>query len=147
VQSDAFKLVEAQVNEWRGGAAASTLETANWSTQEWLHFLRSLPDTITPSRMADLDNTFKLSTSGNSEILFAWLRHAIANRYEPAFPALEKFLTSQGRRKFVAPLFEDLSKTDWGKRMAMDIYRRVRPTYHSVSTGTIDKTLNWPSGD
>ena len=96
--------------------------------------------------MADLDQTFKLSTSGNSEILFEWLRHAIANRYEPAFPALEKFLTSQGRRKFVAPLFDDLSKTDWGKRMAMDIYRRVRPTYHSVSTGTIDKTLNWPGG-
>ena len=146
VQSDAFKAVEAQVNEWTGGAAASSLQTASWSTHEWLHFLRALPDTITPSRMADLDQTFKLSTSGNSEILFEWLRHAIANRYEPAFPALEKFLTSQGRRKFVAPLFDDLSKTDWGKRMAMDIYRRVRPTYHSVSTGTIDKTLNWPGG-
>jgi leukotriene-A4 hydrolase len=146
VQSQAFTAVESQVNAWKGGAAASTLATANWSTQEWLHFLRALPDTIPAARLADLDNTFKLSTSGNSEILFAWLRHAIANRYEPAFPALGRFLTSQGRRKYVAPLYADLAKTDWGKRMANDIYRRARPGYHSVSTGTIDKTLSWTGG-
>ena len=146
VQSDAFTKVEAQVNAWKNGAPASALQTTGWTTQEWMHFLRSLPDTIPAARLANLDNTFKLSTSGNSEILFAWLRHAIANRYSPAFPALENFLTSQGRRKYVAPLYEDLSKTDWGKRMATEIYRRARPTYHSVSTGTIDKTLNWQPG-
>ncbi|MEO8578555.1 MAG: leukotriene A4 hydrolase C-terminal domain-containing protein, partial [Gemmatimonadales bacterium] len=100
-----------------------------------------LPDTISQDRMADLDKTFKLSSSGNSEILFAWLRKVIANRYEPGFPALENFLTSQGRRKFVAPLYTDLAKTDWGKKMALDIYKRARPTYHSVSQGTIDKAL------
>jgi hypothetical protein len=144
--SEAFTAVEQKVAAWKGGAAASTLETSKWSTQEWLHFLRALPDTIPANRLADLDNAFKLSTSGNSEVLFAWLRIAIANRYEPAFPALEKFLTIQGRRKFVAPLYADLAATDWGKKMAMDIYRRARPTYHSVATGTIDKTLNWPSG-
>ncbi len=145
-QSDAFTKVEAQVNAWKNGAPASALQTTGWTTQEWMHFLRSLPDTIPAARLANLDNTFKLSSSGNSEILFAWLRHAIANRYSPAFPALENFLMSQGRRKYVAPLYEDLSKTDWGKRMAMDIYRRARPTYHSVSTGTIDKTLGWQQG-
>ena len=146
VQAQAFTAVEAQVASWKSGGAASTLQTANWSTQQWLHFLRALPDTIPAARLAELDNTFKLSTSGNSEILFAWLRHAIANRYEPAFPALERFLTSQGRRKYVAPLYADLAKSDWGKRMATDIYRRARPGYHSVSTGTIDKTLNWTGG-
>ena len=91
--------------------------------------------------MAELDRTFKLSSSGNSEILFAWMKKVIANRYEPGFPALEKFLTSQGRRKFVAPLYADLAKTDWGKKMALDIYRRARPTYHSVAVGTIDREL------
>ena len=89
--------------------------------------------------------TFKLSSSGNSEILFVWLKMAIANRYEAAFPALEHFLTSQGRRKFVAPLYADLAKTDWGKTMAMRIYTQARPTYHSVSVGTIDKSLGWPA--
>ena len=143
VRSDAFAAVERQVESWKAGAAASTLSTGNWSTHEWLRFLRALPETIPATRLAELDRTFKLSSSGNSEILFAWLKKAIANRYEPAFPALENFLTSQGRRKFLAPLYTDLAKTDWGRAMAMDIYRRARPTYHSVSVGTIDTILKW----
>lgn len=145
IQSEAFAEVERQVTAWKGGAPATSLDTKDWSTHEWLHFLRALPDTIPTERLTDLDRTFSLSRSGNSEILFQWLRTAIANRYEPAFPALDHFLTSQGRRKFVAPLYADLAKTDWGKALAMRIYARARPTYHSVSVGTIDKTLGWPA--
>ena len=74
-----------------------------------------------------------------------WLQIAIRNHYQPAFAALDHFLTSQGRRKFLTPLYTALSKTDWGRAMAMDIYRRARPTYHSVAVGTIDKLLNWPA--
>ena len=143
ISSELFAAVDKQVDQWKSGAAASTLTTNNWSTQEWLHFLRALPDTIPAQRLDDLDKSFKLSASGNSEIQFAWFRIAIANHYEPAFAALEHFLTSQGRRKFVAPLYADLAKTEWGKPMAMRIYAKARPTYHSVSTGTIDKSLNW----
>jgi aminopeptidase N len=141
IKSEAFTAVEKQVDSWKSGAAASTLTTANWSTQEWLHFLHALPDTIPAARLDDLDKTFKLSSSGNSEIQFAWFKIAIANHYEPAFGALEQFLLKQGRRKFVAPLYADLAAKDWGKPIAMRIYAKARPTYHSVSTGTIDKTL------
>ena len=143
VNSEAFAAVEKQVEKWKSGALASTLSTKDWSTHEYLHFLRALPDTIPVARLDELDKSFKLSTTGNSEIMFAWLKIAIANKYEPAFPALEKFLTSQGRRKFVSPLYADLAKTDWGKAMAMRIYAKARPTYHSVSVGAIDKTLGW----
>jgi len=143
ITSTAFDAVQKQVDAWKGGASASSLTTNGWSTQEWLHFLRALPDTIPAQRLEDLDKSFKLSSSGNSEIQFAWLKIVIANRYEPAFGALEHFLTSQGRRKFVAPLYADLAAKDWGKPIAMRIYARARPTYHSVSVGTIDKTLGW----
>jgi hypothetical protein len=143
IRSTAFAAVEKQVQAWKGGATAGSLSTKNWSTHEWLHFLRALPDTIPASRLDDLDKTFKLSSTGNSEIMFAWLRIAIANHYEPAFAALEHFLTSQGRRKFVAPLYADLAKTTWGKALAMSIYAKARPTYHSVSVGAVDKILGW----
>ena len=143
VRSEAFRAVERQVESWKAGASVPVSVATSWSTHEWLHFIRSLPDTIPAARMAELDRTFRLTSSGNSEILFAWLRKAIANRYEPAFPALDRFLTSQGRRKFLAPLYTDLAKTEWGRAMAADIYRRARPTYHSVSVGSIDTILKW----
>jgi hypothetical protein len=109
-----------------------------WSTQEWLHFLGGLPRELTPAQVADLDRTFRLSQTGNSEVLFAWLRIAIRGRYEPAFPALRQFLTSQGRRKFLRPLYEDLMSTEWGRPMAVEIYARARPLYHAVSSSTLD---------
>ena len=143
VSSTAFAAVDRQVGAWRDGGAASALDTDEWSTHEWLHFLRALPDTIEAGRLADLDRTFKLSSSGNSEILFAWLRIAIRNDYQAAYPSLERFLTTQGRRKFVAPLYADLAATPEGKARALAIYRRARPTYHSVATNTIDRTLEW----
>jgi aminopeptidase N len=143
VQSAAFAAVDKQVEAWKNGAPASSFQTSKWSTHEWMHFLRALPDTIPQTRLAELDSAFHLSTSGNSEILFAWLQIAIRNRYQPAFAALDRFLTSQGRRKFVRPLFTELAKTDWGRAMAMDIYRRARPTYHSVTSGSVDQILKW----
>jgi hypothetical protein len=71
-------------------------------------------------------------------VLFAWLRIAIRHRYHPAMPALERFLTSQGRRKFLRPLYEDLMKADWGHAEAKRIYGLARPMYHAVATGTLD---------
>ena len=141
VKSEALAAVDNQVAAWKNGAPASAVDASKWSTLEWLHFLRALPESIPEARLAELDRTFKLSANGNSEVLFAWLRIAIRNRYQPAFPSLERFLTSQGRRKFVAPLYADLAKTDWGRAMAMEIYKRARPTYHSVAVNTIDQTL------
>ena len=136
--SEALTRVEEQARAFAGGAPASSITAAQWTTQEWQHFLDSLPQTLTATQMADLDRVFTLTSRGNSEVLFAWLRIAIRNRYQPAMPALERFLTSQGRRKFLRPLYEDLMKIDWGKGEARRIYEKARPLYHSVATSTLD---------
>ncbi|HEY0972271.1 MAG TPA: M1 family metallopeptidase [Gemmatimonadales bacterium] len=140
-QSEAFERVEAQARRFAGGAPAASLETEGWTTQEWQHFIGSLPADMTPEQMTELDRAFGFTNAGNSEILFAWLRTAIRERYEPAMPALERFLTSQGRRKFLAPLYTDLMATDWGRAEARRIYRIARPGYHAVSTGTVDEIV------
>ncbi len=61
--------------------------------------------------------------------------------YEPAYPRLEEFLTSQGRRKFLKPLYEELVKTAAGRERARRIYAKARPTYHPISAATIDALL------
>jgi aminopeptidase N len=141
VISPALNRVEAQAKAFAGGAAATSLGASGWSTQEWQHFLESLPEKQTLAQLQDLDRTYRLTDSGNSEVLFLWLRIAIRNDYKPALPALERFLTSMGRRKFLRPLYEDLMKQDWGKAEARRIYGKARPTYHSVSTSTLDPII------
>jgi leukotriene-A4 hydrolase len=138
VQSEAFEKVEEQVRAFERGGP---METAKWSTHEWIHFLRHLPHPLSPEQMAKLDAQFKFTESGNSEILHEWLLQAIENRYEPAYGALERFLLRQCRRKFLKPLYEKLAKNDLERARA--IYAKARPTYHAVSRGTIDGILKW----
>jgi aminopeptidase N len=137
-ESDALAKAEAQAKAFAAGTRASRLDTKGWASQQWEHFLTSFPGKLTPAQLADLDRTFGLSRSGNSEVLFDWLTLAIAHRYPPAMPALEQFLTTQGRRKFLRPLYTDLMATDWGKPVARRIYAKARPGYHPVSATTLD---------
>ncbi len=76
-------------------------------------------------------------------MLFAWLRLALANRYDPALPVAEHFLLAQGRRRFVQPLYQDLMRQgDWGRPVAARIYARARPGYHSVTAAALDRILS-----
>jgi leukotriene-A4 hydrolase len=142
-ETPAFAAVEAELAAWLADAAAEDLDTADWTTHEWLHFLRGLPEDLTVEQLTELDRAFGFTESGNSEILTAWLLVAIANEYRAADAAVEEFLTTVGRRKFLDPLYRALAATPEGKARALEIYRRARPGYHSVSTGTIDEILGW----
>ena len=141
--SPEFERVERQLEEWHAGKAAAELDTNHWTTHHWLHFLRNLPPKLPLERMADLDRQFRLSGSKNSEIRFAWLLHVIVNGYAPGEAGLEKFLTTIGRRKFLAPLYQALADTREGREKALAIYRKARPGYHPVTQGTIDAILGW----
>ncbi len=133
--------VDAQLDSFARGTPALRLETKGWVTQQWQHFLMNLPESLTVAQMEDLDRAFGFSRQGNSEVLFIWLRLAVRHHYQPAMPALERFLTSQGRRKFLKPLYEDLMATDWGKPEAKRLYQRARPLYHAVSRMTLDEIV------
>jgi leukotriene-A4 hydrolase len=135
--SDAFTKVDAVIADWLANKPIHE-QVANWQTQQYQHFLNNLPASLTTAQVAALDKAFGFSKRGNSEILFSWLRIAIRHHYTPAMPALEHFLTTQGRRKFLKPLYEDLMATDWGKAEAKRIYQRARPLYHAVATTTLD---------
>ena len=91
--------------------------------------------------MQELDRSFAFTRSGNAEILAEWLLIAVRNGYEPAYPRLEEFLVSVGRRKYLKPLYEELVKTPEGRTRAAAIYRRARPGYHPIAAATVDGIL------
>jgi leukotriene-A4 hydrolase len=141
-QSDAFAKVEAQAKEWLDGKTpAAKLQTKQWSTQEWLHFLRFLPQQLTANQLKDLDQAFGLTKIGNAEIAHQWLLISIRNNYETAYPRLEEYLTSIGRQKLIKPLYEELVKTPAGKERALKIYAKARPGYHPIAQTAVDKIV------
>ncbi|MFN2258440.1 MAG: M1 family metallopeptidase [Parasphingopyxis sp.] len=144
VTSARFGLVDRAIASFMRGGQTVNVGWDDWTTQERQRFLNGLPREMPEDYLATLDELFDLNDAGNSEIRFSWLMLAIANRYDPAKPSAEQFLTDIGRRKFVAPLFEALwEKGDWGRPFARRVYEQARPGYHSITTGTVDETLGW----
>jgi hypothetical protein len=135
----------AEVDSAVAAYASGTLPVAawaRWTTDERLRFLNRLPREQSRTRLDALNQAFELNAIGNNEVLFAWLSLAVANRYDPAVASLERFVTAQGRRKFVRPLYLALHKDEsWGRAIALRLYPRARPIYHPLVTGELDKLL------
>lgn len=141
-KSDAFVKTETAANDFASGkVAAKDVQPTNWTTQEWLSFLKTLPENIGAEKMSELDAAFNFTKSGNSEIAFQWLLMSIKNKYAAADARLEEFLISIGRRKFVKPLYDELAKTPEGKTRAKAIYAKARSGYHPITQSSIDEIL------
>jgi len=138
-QSVLFNNVDKVTAQWISTQQIDKEGTKNWSTHEWLHFLKNLPAPLTVQQLTALDTFGNFTKSGNAEILTAWLTLAIRYDYKPAYPKLEEFLITTGRRKFLSPLYTELVKTEDGKAKALQIYKTARPNYHFVATNTFDK--------
>jgi aminopeptidase N len=135
----AFASIDKAVTAFAAGGPVPA-EFDRWTTAEKLRFINRLPRKLPAARLDELNSRLGLNQAGNNEVLFAWLDLAVANRYDPAIPALERFLTAQGRRKFVGPLIEGLAEDkEWGRPIAARIYARARPSYHAVTTKDLDK--------
>ncbi len=141
--SSELATVDATVRSLWSSQQPSELDTEGWVTQQWLRFLHALPNKLTAEQMAELDEAFAFTASGNSEILAVWLKLSIHNGYTAADERLERFLMTVGRRKFLQPLYKELASTPAGKQKARAIYAGARPRYHAISTGTIDGLLGW----
>jgi len=124
-------------------AKASALPAKDWTPQEWLRFLNSLPTDLDLEKMQALDAAWKLTASSNAEIAHAWFKLALTCGYRAVDKPLEQYLLHIGRRKLVLPLYEAMAKTEPGRERALAIYRQARPGYHPITQGSVDAALGW----
>lgn len=140
--SQALTEIRTLARSWsRDEISADDLPARNWTTQEKLHFLESLPPDLGLEKMRSLDKAFHITESANTEILFRWLLLGVKNQYERAYPRLEQFLTTVGRIIYVKPLYEQLVMTEDGKSLAYRIYHRARASYHPLTQATVDRIV------
>lgn len=139
----AFDRVDAAVTAFTGGGAPDAALWQGWGTYERQRFLQKLPRELARDRMDALETALSLNATGNSEVLFNWLELVVANRYDPGVASLTHFLSSQGRGKFIRPLYRALmTEAEWGQPIARRIYASARPMYHPIVAGAVDRIVN-----
>ncbi|MFT4025765.1 MAG: M1 family metallopeptidase [Novosphingobium sp.] len=142
VRSATLARIDTDRGRIEAGAAATSIDTSAWSTQEWLRFLDRLPRRQTAARLAELDRAFALSASPNPYVRGAWLKIAISNRYEPAIPAIEGHLTHIGRILLIGPIYRALmAEGDWGTAIARRVYDAAKAGYHPVARASVERTM------
>jgi hypothetical protein len=124
--------------------AVKTDVTKNWTTQEWMHFVRNFPSDIEQKHLAMFDKAFDLTNSTNSYIAMVWYEQAINHDYHGnnVDDKIENFLVNVGRRRFVSSIYKAYKRNNKVEE-ALTIYNKARPNYHSMTTNTIDDLLGF----
>ncbi len=140
IVSDKFKNVEATIKQFLKNNAIDKSITKDWTTQEWVHFVRNFPKDISPQQMQMLDDAFDLTNSTNSYIAMVWFEQAVTHNYRgnDIDEKIENFLINVGRRWYVSTIFKAYKKSNRIDE-ALAIYKKARPNYHSVTANTIDE--------
>ncbi len=139
INASRFVAIDLQIKNFTTKNELDKNATAKWSTHEWLHFINNLPEKLSQKQLDDLDAAYHFTGNNNCEIADAWYYLCLKNNYTKINSAMEKFLCTVGRRKFLLPLYGEMNKTESGKKLAKQIYAKARGGYHSVSQQTLDE--------
>lgn len=132
--SDAFDKIDTARQAWLDGdISAEQINTAQWTTHEWLYFLNNMPKLLSEPQLNELDTAFHLTQSTNNEIAHSWLLIAVNNEYKPAYDRLYDYLVHIGRNKLVKPLYKALAQTPEGKAFAKKAFEEAKPGYHPLT--------------
>jgi leukotriene-A4 hydrolase len=142
VSSDALETIEDHAARWIGGSVRlEDIGIRDWNSYELIHFLDSLSAPVDFEKLQALDRATGLTSCTNNEVLQRWLLIAIRNRYHLAYGAVERFLCTVGRRKYVKALYEELTKSRDLRELAQAIYAKARPQYHPITQASIDDVM------
>ncbi|CAG8625249.1 36576_t:CDS:10 [Racocetra persica] len=70
-----------------------------------------------------------------------WQQVCLKADYDPIFPYVVKFVTEQGRMKYVRPLYRLLNQTTNGSELAKSTFKNNRSFYHPIAAAMIEKDI------
>lgn len=141
------KLAETWLAVDRHGRMLPSTDLSSWSSNQvtcFLETLESLTETSSPlqiSTLAAMNEQYKMATSRNSEILFRYSQLAIAAGDESILDVVVQFITTQGRMKFVRPLYRSLFQSRMGRQLAVTTFLAHKDFYHPICAKMVAQDL------
>jgi len=144
IKSDRFDNVEKVLKQFIENNEVIKDATKNWTTEEWVHFIYNFPNDIGKEQLSMFDEAFDFTNSTNSYIAMVWYEQSINHNYHGynVDARIENFLINIGRRWYVRTIYEAYRRNN-KLGVALTIYKKARPNYHSVTANTIDELLGY----
>lgn len=137
-----FDAIDAARKAWLdAGTLPDKAATAKWSTQEWVHFIEGMPETLSVDQLKALDAAYKITGTPNGEIAQRWYPLTVRSGYTQANEAIAAFLQRIGRRKLIMPTYSELVKTPAGLKLAEETFAKAKPGYHPITTDSVEAVI------
>jgi leukotriene-A4 hydrolase len=127
--------------------APSSNHMKSWSSLQKTCFLDELctlsqEEPLKVSTLKDMSDLYNFQSSRNSEILFRYCILAIAAEDKSAVPIIVRFITTQGRMKYVRPLYRALHNSAMGRELALSTFLKHQEFYHPICAKMIASDLS-----
>lgn len=88
-----------------------------------------------------MDALYALTQCGNSEIKYKWQQLCLRSEWDFIFPHAVDFITSQGRMKYVRPIYRALHKCAAAGDLATRTFLENRSIYNNIAATMLAKDL------
>lgn len=125
-------------------SALSYEDIKTFTPHQVIHFLQQLLDgeALPLDKLKVMGEVYQLSVNKNTEILYRWLRLCIKSRDEEKLSDVFNFINSQGRMKYVRPIYRDLYSWEKVRGLAIQNFLDNEPYMMHVSAYTLRKDLH-----
>jgi leukotriene-A4 hydrolase len=143
---EADKLAQEWLEVDRNERVIPTQSIKNWSSNQKTCFLDGLLSETSEVPLKEgtvqaLDKEYSFAQSGNAEILFRYCLLAIAADDQSMILVIMHFMTSQGRMKFVRPLYRAMFASPEMKDLAVRLFLDNKDFYHPIGAKMIASDL------
>jgi leukotriene-A4 hydrolase len=130
----------------RDGRMLPNQNIKKWTTLQITCFLDTLKNLSgkTPLKIPTLNSlnrSYRFTDSGNSEVLFRYIMMCVTAEDAGILGSALYFATSNGRMKFVRPLYKALYNTKMGREPAITTFLRYKDIYHPIAAKMIASDL------
>lgn len=121
----------------------SAEDIQDFSAGQKIVFLEKLTDAepFPHAMIRKMDELYNFTPNQNADLRLRWQQVCLNASYEPIYPEVVKFITEQGRMKFVRPLYRLLHQANNGAQLAVDTFLKHKSFYHPIAAQLIEKDI------
>jgi len=116
-----------------------SVDISKWTSPQKVCFLDAMlsglenRSPLKLSTIKSMKELYKFHETKNCEILFRFCMIGVSSSDEDLYPVVVRFITTQGRMKYVRPLYRALFATESGKQIAVQTFLDNKDFYHPIA--------------